>query len=148
MKNFKLLLFSLLLIFFGCDRSQFIERQEDKLIGQWDFKRVVKVENFNRNNITKQYKDQVITFKGDGMMQWKNFETQDNWKGSYQVFYYNNIGGDDGSTETSLRLEANLTDTSNNEIMEITFENLNVFNNRMNFDLRDEGIALEVRMIK
>jgi hypothetical protein len=148
MKNFKLLLFSLLLIFFGCDRSQFIERQEDKLIGQWDFKRVVKVENFNRNNITKQYKDQVITFKGDGTMQWQNFETQDNWEGSYQVFYYNNIGGDDGSTETSLRLEANLTDTSNNEIMEITFENLNVFNNRMNFDLRDEGIALEVRMIK
>lgn len=148
MKNFKLLLFSLLLIFFGCDRSQFIERQEDKLIGQWDFKRVVKVENFNRNNITKQYKDQVITFKGDGTMQWQNFETQDNWEGSYQVFYYNNIGSDDGSTETSLRLEANLTDTSNNEIMEITFENLNVFNNRMNFDLRDEGIALEVRMIK
>ena len=148
MKNFKLLLFSLLLIFFGCDRSQFIERQENKLIGQWDFKRVVKVENFNRNNITKQYKDQVITFKGDGTMQWQNFETQDNWEGSYQVFYYNNIGGDDGSTETSLRLEANLTDTSNNEIMEITFENLNVFNNRMNFDLRDEGIAIEVRMIK
>ena len=148
MKNFKLLLFSLLLIFFGCDRSQFIERQENKLIGQWDFKRVVKVENFNRNNITKQYKDQVITFKGDGTMQWQNFETQDNWEGSYQVFYYNNIGGDDGSTETSLRLEANLTDTSNNETMEITFENLNVFNNRMNFDLRDEGIAIEVRMIK
>ncbi len=148
MKNFKLLFFSLLLIIFGCDRTQFIERQEDKLIGQWDFKRVVKVENFNRNNITKQYKDQVITFKGDGTMQWQNFETQDNWEGSYQVFYYNNIGGDDGSTETSLRLEANLTDTSNNEIMEITFENLNVFNNRMNFDLRDEGIALEVRMIK
>jgi hypothetical protein len=81
-------------------------------------------------------------------MQWENFETQDYWEGSYQVFYYNNIGGDDGSSESSLRLEANLTDTSNNEIMEITFENLNVFNNRMNFDLRDEGIALEVRMIK
>jgi hypothetical protein len=148
MKNFKLLFFCLLLIISGCDRTQFIERQEDKLIGQWDFKRVVKVENFNRNNITNQYKEQVITFKGDGTMQWENFETQDYWEGSYQVFYYNNIGGDDGSSESSLRLEANLTDTSNNEIMEITFENLNVFNNRMNFDLRDEGIALEVRMIK
>jgi len=75
MKNFKLLFFGLLLIISGCDRTQFIERQEDKLIGKWDFKRVVKVENFNRNNITNQYKEQVITFKGDGTMQWENFET-------------------------------------------------------------------------
>ena len=148
MKNFNLLFLGVLMVIFGCDRTQFIERQEDKLIGQWDFKRVVKVENFNRNNITNQYKEQVITFKDDGTIQWQNFETQNYWEGSYQVFYYNNIGGADGSSESSLRLEANLTDTSNNEIMEITFENFNVFNNRMNFDLRDEGIALEVRMIK
>jgi len=148
MKNFNLLFLGVLMVIFGCDRTQFIERQEDKLIGQWDFKRVVKVENFNRNNITNQYKDQVITFKGDGRMQWENFETQDYWEGSYQVFYYNNIGGDDGSSESSLRLEANLTDNLTQEVMEVTFENLNVFNNRMNFDIRDEGTALEVRMIK
>lgn len=148
MKNFNLLFLGVLMVIFGCDRTQFIERQENKLIGQWDFKRVVKVENFSHNNITNQYEDQVITLKVDGTMQWQNFDSQNYWEGSYQVFYYNNIGGDDGSTETSLRLESNLIDTLTQEVMEITFENLNVFNNRMNFDLREEGTALEVRMKK
>ena len=81
-------------------------------------------------------------------MQWQDFETSQYWEGDYNVHYYNDIGGGDQSVESALRLEAQLLDTASNSVKQITLENLNVFNKRMNFDLREEGTTLEIRMIK
>jgi len=148
MKNVTFVLALVSFFFLNCDRQQFVERQSDKLIGQWDFKRVVELENFSRNNITNKYKNQTITFLENGTMQWQDFETSQYWEGDYNVHYYNDIGGGDQSVESALRLEAQLLDTASNSVKQITLENLNVFNKRMNFDLREEGTTLEIRMIK
>lgn len=67
MNRFKLLFvgaFAIMLLFQSCTRNQYIDRQEDRIIGDWEFDRVRQT-SFLNSNITNRYLDASISFYDD-----------------------------------------------------------------------------------
>ena len=68
MKNFRLfvffILFTTIILQTSCTRNQYIQRQEDRIVGDWFFDRVRQTSLFNPN-ITNRYNDASISFFED-----------------------------------------------------------------------------------
>ncbi len=141
----KLIILFISISSFSCNREAFLDRQDEKLLGNWEVRRVSQTSN-NRiisKNVTDEFQDFSVEFLDGNIMKWK---TDNNlFSGSYQLFYYNDIYTGENGSEQSLRLEANLTDNNANE-KSIVLESVSVTQQRLRFNHREEGVSNEFVM--
>lgn len=147
--SFFLLLFAFSFSFFSCDREQFLDNRIDRLEGTWEVHRVRFSEEFQGfwSNITNEYQSVVVYFSPEETLEWINNAEGTNYVGSYSLYYYNDVGGGDGS-ESAIRLEAILYEETSGDQKIIDWENLSVGTNRIRFTVRNSGKSYQFTLKK
>jgi hypothetical protein len=111
------------LIQVGCTRADYIDREENQIVGAWYFDRVRIVKPFDIDNITNDYNDAEIEFFDDYTV----IYTQDNGDVLEGSWTFNIV---DGGEENMDQLILQLEDASGNQML-FLWDDFTVTNRRM-----------------
>jgi len=108
-KRFTLLFLLFVLFVFGCSKEALLIRKENKLEGQWKFKKVFYKADRSlfRENITRDYRDDLIDFLDDFSAIYEDFSQNEIHFGNWEILLDRdtNFNGDDYDSDIEFFLD-------------------------------------------
>ncbi len=139
MKNFLLLGTLFVLMLTACTKEGRILRKEDRLIGAWEFDKVLfKGHNaLFRDNITDEYRNDVVEFLPDYGAIYDDFDLGVLFDGTWTIFVEDNLY--DGDRDLEFIVDAVFYDFVNNEDF-FLFGGIDRLNrNKLHFEAEDRS---------